>query len=100
LHGHVHEARAALIGYWHPTRQLRIVGAGSFGAVANDRLESTPRLYNLLEITRDHSSVKVHTRHMRKDGGAWEGWAVWPGTGPYEKRTYYTIDLTALSKNT
>ena len=70
-----------------------------FGAVANDRPESTPRLYNLLEIARDHSWVKVHTRHMRKDGGAWEGWAVWPGTGPYDKRTYYTIDLTALSKN-
>jgi len=49
---------------------------------------------NLLEIARDHSWVKVHTRHMRKDGGAWEGWAVWPGTSPHEKRTYYTTDFS------
>lgn len=93
LHGHVHEERADLVGYWHPTRQLHIVGAGSFGAVAHDRPESTPRLYNLLEIARDHRWVKVHTRHMRKDGGAWAGWAVWPGENPHNRQTYYTIDL-------
>jgi 3',5'-cyclic AMP phosphodiesterase CpdA len=94
MHGHVHEERADLIGYPHPTRKLYIIGAGSFGAVAKDRPESTPRLYNLIEIARDHSWVKVHTRHMRKDGGAWEGWAVWPGAGPHEKQTYYEIKLT------
>ncbi len=93
LHGQVHEERADLVGYWHPTRQLHVVGAGSFGAVAKDRPESTSRLYNLIEIARDHSWAKVHTRHMRKDGGAWEGWAVWPGSNAHEKRTYYGIDL-------
>jgi small GTP-binding protein len=93
LHGHVHEERTDLVGYVHP-RKIHIAGAGSFGAVAKDRPESTPRLYNLLEIARDHSWVKVHTRHMRKDGGAWEGWAVWLGAGPHEKRTYYEIKLT------
>jgi Icc-related predicted phosphoesterase len=93
LHGHVHEERADLVGYVR-RRKIHIAGAGSFGAVAKDRPESTPRLYNLLEIARDHSWVKVHTRYMRKDGGAWEGWAVWPGAGPYNKQTYYEIKLT------
>jgi hypothetical protein len=36
----------------------------------------------------------VYTRCMRKDGGGWEGWAVWPGTNAHEKRAFYEIDLT------
>ena len=94
LHGHVHEERVDLIGYLHPTRKLRVAGAGSFGAPTNDRPESTPRLYNLLEIECDHSRVRVHTRCMRKSDGAWEGWAVWPGDKGTERRTYYDIDLS------
>ena len=90
LHGHVHEDRADVVGYIHP-KKIHVVGAGSFGAPTNDRPESTPRLYNLMEIARDHSSVKVHTRCLRKDQGAWEGWAVWPGAKPTDKRTFYTI---------
>jgi small GTP-binding protein len=94
LHGHVHEERAELIGYLDPSRKLRVAGAGSFGAPTNARPESTPRLYNLLEIERDHSRIRVHTRCMRKSDGAWEGWAVWPGSIGTERRTYYEIDLT------
>ena len=59
---------------------FQIAGAGSFGAGANDHPESTPRLYNLLEIARDHSWAKVQTRHMRKDGGAGRlGGVAWDG---------------------
>ncbi|MDZ4346999.1 MAG: hypothetical protein U1E51_31700, partial [Candidatus Binatia bacterium] len=93
LHGHVHEERADLIGYLHPTRKVYVAGAGSFGAPTIERPESTPRLYNLLEIERDHSRIRVHTRCMRKSDGAWEGWAVWPGATSTEKRTYYEIHL-------
>ena len=92
LHGHVHEDAAELIGYMHP-RKVRIAGAGSFGAVAKDRPESTPRLYNLLEIARDHSGIKVHTRHMVKKGGAWGPHEIWPADKPGEQRSYYTIPL-------
>lgn len=92
LHGHIHEERADLFGYLHRQR-LHVVGTGSFGSPATARPESTPRLYNLLEIARDHSTVKVHTRWMRKEGGSWEGWAIWPGDDPGQRRTYYVIDL-------
>jgi hypothetical protein len=76
LHGHVHEDRADVIGYIHPRRAVHIAKAGSFGAPVNARPESTSRLYNLLEVWRDHSKITVRTRCLRKDGGAWEGWAV------------------------
>jgi len=93
LHGHVHEDRADVIGYLHPRSAVYITGAGSFGAPVNARPESTPRLYNLLEVWRDHSKIRVHTRCLRKDGGAWEGWAVWPGAQATERCTYYDIQL-------
>ena len=74
----------------HP-RQVHVAGAGSFGAVAKHRPEATPRLYNLVEITPDHGSIKVYTRCMRKDGGVWEPHAIWPGDKPGEPRPYYVI---------
>jgi small GTP-binding protein len=92
LHGHVHEDRAELVRYTNP-RKLYVAGAGSFGAVAEDRPESTPRLYNLVEIPHDRSLIRIHTRSMRKHGGAWEGWAIWPGERKDERRTFYEIQL-------
>jgi hypothetical protein len=93
LHGHVHEDRADLVGYLHPTRKLHMAGAGSFGAVAADRPPSTPRLYNLIEIPRDHSLIRVHIRCMRRESGAWDGWAVWPGDNASVKKAFYEIKL-------
>jgi WD40 repeat protein/predicted MPP superfamily phosphohydrolase len=96
LHGHVHENRNDHLGYLHPTRSLHVVGAGSFGAPAYHRPESVPRLYNLMEIERDLGSIRVRTRCLKREGGAWEGLATWL---PKEKGeggsmcTYYDIDL-------
>lgn len=92
LHGHVHEDRADLLRHLD-RRSIHAVGAGSFGAPVRERPESVPRLYNLMEIDRDLSRIRVHTRCLRKDGGAWEGWAIWPGEGRGERRTYYEIPL-------
>src|SRR5262249_4441398 len=93
LHGHIHEERADIFNYLDRVKQINIIGAGSFGAVSKDRPESTPNLYNLLEIERDFSSVKVHTRALHKPLGAWEGWAKWPSEKPDHRRTYYQFDL-------
>ncbi|MCI0662644.1 MAG: TIR domain-containing protein [Acidobacteria bacterium] len=92
LHGHVHEDRTDAIHYMDP-RRIYVAGAGSSGAPVRQRPESTPRLYNLIEVWRNHSRVRVNTRCMRKDGGAWEGWAVWPGEKPTDRKTYYDIQL-------
>jgi WD40 repeat protein len=67
LHGHVHEDRADLVGYWHPTRKIHIAGAGSFGAVAKDRPESTPRLYNIREARSPASTPRSVTAAHRAE---------------------------------
>jgi small GTP-binding protein len=89
-HGHVHDSRQDILGFLHHSR-LHVAGAGSFGAGARERPESTPALYNLLEFDPDSRMLRVHTRSRRVPGGAWEGWAVWPGDEPTERRTYYEV---------
>jgi hypothetical protein len=60
------------------------------------RSESVPRLYNLLEIARDRRSLSVHTRCLRRQGGAWEGWAVWPGQIESERRSHYAVRFQSV----
>jgi 3',5'-cyclic AMP phosphodiesterase CpdA len=77
LHGDVHEINRELIKYWHPKR-MHVLGAGSFGSPAEGRPESVPRLYNLIEVKRHLSSVRVHTRRQPKPDGPWSEWNEWP----------------------
>ena len=93
LHGDVHEMRCDLVGY-KTGNELQIVGAGSFGSAPTGRPESTPRLYNLLEIQPDHSAIRVHTRAQPKAAGAWEGWYQWPDPeGGKGKVPFFDIEL-------
>jgi hypothetical protein len=82
-----------LLNYLDPNRGLHVIGGGSFGAPTHLRPESVPRLYNLLEVRKDLQQLRVNTRCLRKQGGAWEGWAVWPGESPGSRRTYYEVQL-------
>lgn len=77
LHGDVHEMNRELINYWHP-KQMHVAGTGSFGSPAAGRPESTPRLYNLIEVKKDLRSIRVHTRRQLKPDGAWSAWNEWP----------------------
>ncbi|HNO61546.1 MAG TPA: hypothetical protein PKH44_12990, partial [Plasticicumulans sp.] len=61
-------------------------------ADAKDRPESTPRLYNLIEIDRDQNRLRVYTRQMPKAGGAWGPNSVWPD-GQGGCRHWYDIKL-------
>jgi WD40 repeat protein len=93
LHGDVHEMRRDLVGYRH-NQQIQIVGSGSFGAPAEHRPESTPRLYNVLEIARDLKAVRVHTRCQSEANGPWKGWHEWPDLGGGNGQlAYYDIQL-------
>jgi 3',5'-cyclic AMP phosphodiesterase CpdA len=93
LHGHIHESRADLLGYLHPQR-IHVVGTGSFGAPWEDRVESTPRLYQLLEFSDNRTRLRVHTRGLSKTGGAWGPSYEWPDPGHAGKRLdYYDIKL-------
>jgi len=88
--------RRDLFKLWDP-KKVHIVGSGSFGARAANRAESVPCLYNVLEIARDFSSVRVHTREQRKPDGDWQGWHEWPDAKDKTIRLpYYDIDLSHL----
>jgi GTPase SAR1 family protein/predicted phosphodiesterase/uncharacterized Zn-finger protein len=94
LTGDVHEMRRELIDYWHDDR-MHVIGAGSFGSKGQDLSEGSPRLYNLLEIERDFSRIRVHTRQQPKPNGAWKGWNEWPMPGHEEAGlSYFDIHLT------
>jgi hypothetical protein len=96
LHGDVHEDRREVIGYWH-AKKLHIVGSGSFGARLEDRPESSPRLYNVLEIAPDLKSARVHTRCQPKPDGPWDGCYVWPDPDGGEGRVpYYDVKWGGL----
>ncbi|MHB0936705.1 MAG: AAA family ATPase [Armatimonadota bacterium] len=93
LHGDTHEIQRDRTPYWQE-HGMEIIGAGSFASPATGRPESTPCLYNLLEIKRDLSSIRVHTRRQVKIDGAWEGAFEWPDPDDSTKRiAYYDIDM-------
>jgi len=93
LHGDVHEMRNDLINY-QTEQQMNIIGVGSFGSNAIQRPESTPRLYNLLEISEDLTKLRVYTRKQLTENMAWEGWHNWPSTNNADaKVAYFDIDL-------
>jgi GTPase SAR1 family protein len=83
LHGDVHEQRTELFGHRRPGIDVEVLGAGSFGSAAEGRPESTPRLYNMLEVafdqkTKQHLSIRVHTRQQKKENESWQGYHEWP----------------------
>lgn len=72
-------------------RGLAELGKAIIGQIKWDELLKTtrPRLFQ-----RDHSLIRVHTRCMRRESGAWGGWAVWPGDDAFGKKAFYEIKLT------
>jgi GTPase SAR1 family protein len=93
LHGHIHESRSDLLDYLRPNKMLA-VGTGSFGAPWKDRAESTPRLYQLLEIRPDRRSLRVYTRGLPKVGGAWGPAYEWPHpTDPAKRQPHYDFNF-------
>ncbi len=95
LHGDIHKLSRELICYWH-SRQMHVVGAGTFGAAAADRPESMPRSYNLLEVQPDLSKIRVHTRHRPRPTESWEPWAVWTKGGSRATAHYFPFYDTTL----
>lgn len=98
LHGDVHETRTELFGYRQPGINIEILGAGSFGSAAEERPESTPKLYNLLEVyvnstTGKHEKIRVHSRQQKKDSEAWQGYYEWTKKDSTGRFSYFDIDL-------
>jgi len=92
LHGDVHEPRAALMNHLDPGKTLHVVGAGSFAAKAEDRPESVPRMYNLLEVERDLGRVRVSVRKQDRKNEAFGPFPV-RQTAPGTMVDWYDINL-------
>ena len=94
LHGDAHSfCRDEVGAYTKPP--IHVVGAGSFGASAAQKAEAVPRLYNVLEIAPDFTTVKVHTRRQRVVDGEWDGYPEWLHPDGGDGRVpYYTIKLS------
>ena len=97
LHGDVHEERNAILNHLDPQNSVHVIGAGSFSSGYTALPEATPRLYNLLEIDKQFTRIKVLTRAQRDPGGAFEPFAIYPTDDPDKKSGNYTIDLKQAS---
>ncbi len=93
LHGHLHQETAMLANFPNP-RRLWVAGVGSFGAVDRALPHAVPRQYNLIEVWRDHSKVRIRTRAQQYAGGAFSPHTRWPGASPDQRRDSYEINLT------
>lgn len=99
LHGDVHEMRCELAHYKRGKgTEIKVVGAGSLGAGADLRPESTPRLYNLISIASDLKSARVHTRQRPSSSGAWKGWYEWPHPNSEGAVSYFNLELVPWSR--
>jgi predicted MPP superfamily phosphohydrolase len=76
MHGHIHEA---IEGYhkYDDRRGVRIIGAGTFGAPANEQVTGIPLQYNLLTFSPETGVMVVRTRKKEKPNGAWSADARW-----------------------
>lgn len=76
LHGHIHESKENSFKY-DKNREIRIIGAGTFGASAKEQVPGIPLQYNLLTLNPQNGEMIVHTRKKEKKDGSWSGDARW-----------------------
>lgn len=96
LHGDVHEVDRGVISHPSSSKAVAVVGCGALGAEAAGRPESTPQIYNIIEIDRDHGGVQVHVRQRANAQSSWTSYAAFldPGaTTDAYKRDNYRFDL-------
>ncbi|WP_228038571.1 metallophosphoesterase [Nostoc sp. LEGE 12450] len=95
IHGHIHQARDENFKY-DTERGLRIIAAGTFGALATKQVTGIPLQYNLLTLDPESGMLTVETRKKEKTDGAWSADARWGDKNNPVPR--YTIELRYGSK--
>jgi len=76
MHGHVHEAIEGFHKY-DDSRAVKIIGAGTFGAPAEEQVTGIPLQYNLLTFDPQTGKMTVNSRKKEKPNGAWSADARW-----------------------
>ena len=90
MHGHIHEA----IGGYHEyddKRNIKIIGAGTFGAPIRHEKSGIPLQYNLLIYNPVNNKITVNSRKKEKVNGAWSADARWGDKN--SPKSSYLIDL-------
>jgi small GTP-binding protein len=90
LHGHIHEAQEGFYKY-DSKRGLHIIGAGTFGAPANEQVSGIPLQYNLMTLNWETHSITVETRRKEKPDGAWNADARWGDRNAPSPRFTFTV---------
>jgi len=91
FHGHIHEATKESYGY-DDTHALKMIGAGSLGALQKDRDDGIPLQYNLVEIDTIQRKLIVHTRKREKENGIWMADARW-GDKNQNPKAFYIVEV-------
>lgn len=96
LHGDVHEVNVAVNSFRWPG--LAVIGVGAFGAKSNDRPESTPRMYHVLELMPGEGPggfgwARIHTRARPKADGPWGSGDIWTNPSGTGKVATLDVDL-------
>ena len=91
FHGHIHEATKESYGY-DDTHDLKMIGAGSLGALKKDRDDGIPLQYNLVEIDTIQRKLIVHTRKREKENGIWMADARW-GDRNQNPKAFYIVEV-------
>lgn len=89
IHGHIHEAKDEYFNY-DDKRKIRVIGAGTFGAITKEQVPGIPHQYNLIRWYSDY--LEVHTRKKEKSDGGWKADARWCDNE--NPKSYYKIELT------
>ncbi|MCP4113388.1 MAG: hypothetical protein GY749_48975 [Desulfobacteraceae bacterium] len=76
MHGHIHETQQGFYSY-DSGRGIHIIGAGTFGAPAEDQVTGIPLQYNLLVLDPDTGTITVKTRKKERPDGAWAADSRW-----------------------
>ena len=91
FHGHIHEAKSELFNY-DDSHSIKMIGAGTFGAVQKERGDGIPRQYNLVEYNKSEKELIIHTRKREKDDGVWQADARW-GEKDLNPKAFYKIKI-------
>lgn len=90
MHGHIHQAKGSFYRY-DLERGLHIIGAGTFGAPAQELIPGIPLQYNLLILDRQKNAITIETRKKENRDGAWQGDPRWGDKN--HPSTQYSIEL-------
>jgi hypothetical protein len=99
MHGHIHEAIDGFHKY-DATRGIRIIGAGTFGAPANDQIPGIPLQYNLIVFDPNNGNMTVNTRKKENPNGSWWADARWGDRNHPEPQYSFSVKYRRSSDST